>query len=86
MEGRLTLSLLPDRSVQMVFKPTIGAAGNPSPLLAKDTGQAWTDLVRRFGISLPKAQAYIAQLQRIGRIDLPVSIDARVIANLFQSR
>ncbi|MFZ0964957.1 MAG: hypothetical protein WAO35_29215 [Terriglobia bacterium] len=86
MEGRLTLSLLHDRSVQMVFKPVIGAAGNSSPIQAKDTGQAWSDLVTRFGISFPKAQAYIAQLQRTGHIDLPVSIDGRVIAYLFQSR
>ena len=86
MEGRLTLSLLQDRSVQMIFKPSIGAAGNSSPVLAKDTGQAWSDLVTRFGVSAPKAQASIAQLRRNGHIDLALSIDGRDIANLFQSR
>ena len=86
MEGRLTLSLLQDHSVQMVFTPSIGAAGNSRPVLAKDTGQAWSDLVGRFGFSLSKAQAHIAQLQRNGHIDLPVSIDSRLVASLFQSR
>jgi hypothetical protein len=86
MEGRLTLSLLQDRSVQMVFAPSRGAAENSRPVVAKDTGQAWSDLVRWFGFSLPKAQAHIAQLQRNGYIDLAVSIDARVVASLFQSR
>jgi len=85
MEGRLTLSLRRDRSVQMVFTPRIGAAGNSSPVLAKDSGQAWSDLVTRFGVSLPKAQASIAQLRRNGHIDLAVSIDGREIADLFQS-
>ena len=86
MEGRLTLSLLQDRRVQMVFTPSIGAAGNCGPVLAKDTGQAWSDLVTRFGVSLPKAQASIAQLRRNGHIVLAVSIDGREVANLFQSR
>jgi len=86
MEGRLTLSLLQDRSVQMVFTPSNGAAGNSSPMRAKHTEQAWPDLVTRFAFSIPKAQASIAQLRRNGHIDLAVSIDRRVIANLFQSR
>ena len=86
MEGRLTLSLLQDRSVQMVFTPSTGAAGNSSPVRAKDTGRAWSDLVTRFGFSIPKAQASIAQLRRNGHIVLAVSIDGRVVANLFQSR
>jgi hypothetical protein len=85
MEGRLTLSLLQDRSVQMVFTPSIGAAGNSCPVRARDTGQAWSDLVTRFGVSVPKAQASIAQLRRNGHIDLAVSIDARSIPSLFQS-
>jgi hypothetical protein len=86
MEGRLTLSLLQDRRVQMVFTPSMGTAGNSSPVLAKDTGQAWSDLVTRFGVPLPKAQASIAQLRRNGHIDLTVSVDGRVIASLFQPR
>ncbi len=86
MEGKLTLSLLGDRRVQMVFTPSIGAAGNSSPILAKDTGQAWSDLVTRFGVSVPKAQASIAQLRRNGHIDLAVSVDGRAIAILYQSR
>jgi len=86
MEGRLTLSLLQDRRVQMVFTSSLGNSWNSRPVLAKDTGQAWSDLVRRFGFSLPKAQAHIAQLQRNGHIDLAVSLDGRVVASLFQSR
>jgi hypothetical protein len=70
----------------MVFTPSIGAAGNSSPILAKDTGQAWSDLVTRFGVSVPKAQASIAQLRRNGHIDLAVSVDGRAIAILYQSR
>jgi hypothetical protein len=86
MEGRLTLSLLQDRTVQMVFTPSVGAAGSSRPVLAKDTGEAWSDLVRRYGFSLSKAQAYIAQLQRNGHIDLAVSVDGRLVDSLFQSR
>jgi hypothetical protein len=86
MEGRLTLSLLQNHSVQMVFTPSMGGAGNSCPVLAKDTGQAWSDLVTRFGFSVPKAQSHIAQLKRNGHIDLAVSIDGRVIASLFPSR
>ena len=86
MEGRLTLSLLQDRSVQMVFTPSMGAAQNSNPVRAKDTGQAWSDLVTRFGFSLPNAKAHIAQLQRNGHIDLAVNIDCRVVSSLFQSR
>ena len=85
MEGRLTLSLLPDRSVQMVFTPSIGAAENTSPARARDTAQAWSELVTNFGFSISRAQASIAQLRRNGHIDLAVSIDGRVITNLFQS-
>jgi len=86
MEGRLRLSLLQDRSVQMVFTPSIGAARNSSPVRAKDTGQAWSDLVTRFGFSVPNAKAHIAQLQRNGHVDLPLSLDGRVVASLFQAR
>lgn len=86
MEGRLTLSLQQGRSVQMVFTPSIGAGGNSRPMVAKDTGQAGSDLVRRFGFPLSKAQAYIAQLERNGHIDFAVSIDGRLVASLFQSR
>ncbi len=85
MEGRLTLSLLHDHSVQMAFTPSVGGAENCSPVRAKDTGQAWSDLVTRFGFSIPKAQSSIAQLRRNGHIDLAVSIDGRLIADLFQS-
>ena len=85
MEGRLTLSLLHDRSVQMVFTPSFGPAGNSTPVRAKDTGQAWSDLVTNFGFSLSKAQESIAQLRRNGHIDLAVSIDGRMIADLFPS-
>jgi hypothetical protein len=84
MEGKLTLSLLQDHSVQMVFTPNNGAAGKSSPMRAKDTGQAWSDLVTRFAFSIAKAQASIAQLRRNGHIDLAVSIDGRAVANLFQ--
>jgi hypothetical protein len=67
----------------MKFMPSTGTAVKASPLRAKDTGQAWSDLVRKFGFPIPKAQAHIAQLQRNGHIDLAVSLDGRVVASLF---
>jgi hypothetical protein len=83
--GRLVLTLLSAGDVQMVFTPNVGA-GNPHPLVAKNTGQAEDDLVRTFGFVPEKAKARIADLESKGQVDVVISIDEGLAASLFRQR
>ncbi len=83
--GRLVLTLSSSGDVQMVFMPNSGA-GNPRPLLAKNTGQAEDDLVRTFGFAPDKAKARIAELESKGQVDVVLTIDEGLAASLGRQR
>lgn len=83
--GRLVLTLFPAGDVQMVFTPNAGA-GNPRPLLAKNTRQAEDDLVRTFGFVPEKARTRISELESAGQVDVVVSIDESLAVGLFRQR
>jgi len=82
IEGRLHLSLLPDKSVRLVFSPHTKST-NSRPLEIKNTGFLLSDLESFWGFTPSKANAAIAQLERDGQVELSVTVDEQAVNKLF---
>ena len=83
--GRLILSQGSNGSILLTFAPSKGA-GVSRPLLAKDAGQAESDLVTNFGLSRSEARAQIAELTQKAQVDVAVSVEEGLASELFLSR
>jgi hypothetical protein len=82
MEGTLHLDLLPDRGVRLLFTPrTTGR--NSRPLGIPSIAQAQSDLESFWEFSPAKAKAAIAELEKSGHVELPVTVEEQYVSSLF---
>jgi hypothetical protein len=85
IEGRFLAQRLDNGSVQMQFVPNQGA-GNPYPLRAKGIGEVRADLESVFEFTPAKAAAAIAELEKTGQVNIPITIDEKSVRALFHPR
>jgi hypothetical protein len=82
IEGTLTLDVLRDKSVRLVFSPRTKGT-NSRPLEIKNTGFLLSDLESFWGFTPPKAAAAVAQLEKDGHVQLSVTVDEQAVNKLF---
>ena len=85
IEGRFLAHRLDNGSVQMQFAPNQGV-GNPYPLLAKGIGEVQSDLESVFEFTPAKAAAAIAELEKTGQVNIPITVDEKSVRALFHPR
>lgn len=84
IEGTLHLDLLPADSVRLVFAPHTRGT-NSRALEVNNTGFLLSDLETFWGFTPPKSKAAVAQLERNGHAQFPVTVDEQAVNKLFLS-